>query len=67
MHPSDSTASLPTFSNTGHQTTHMHSALIVDDEPGIRSFLQKGLSRHFGLVEVAGDTVAAGVNSDRSE
>jgi len=59
MHPSDSTASLPTFSNTGHQTTHMHSALIVDDEPGIRSFLQKGLSRHFGLVEVAGDTVAA--------
>ncbi|TNF94317.1 MAG: sigma-54-dependent Fis family transcriptional regulator [Gammaproteobacteria bacterium] len=31
----------------------MASILIVDDEPGIRSFLQKGLKDAFGLVEVA--------------
>ncbi len=35
------------------------SVLIVDDEPGMRSFLQRGLSRHFALVEVAADTEAA--------
>ncbi len=35
------------------------SVLVVDDEPGIRSFLQKGLSQHFGLVEVAEDTTSA--------
>ncbi|MEW8045215.1 MAG: hypothetical protein AB2805_01910, partial [Candidatus Thiodiazotropha sp.] len=29
----------------------MASVLIVDDEPGIRSFLQKGLRKYFGLVE----------------
>lgn len=37
----------------------MTSALIVDDEPGIRSFLQKGLEKHFSLVEVAGDADTA--------
>lgn len=31
----------------------MASVLIVDDEPGIRSFLQKGLRKYFGLVETA--------------
>ena len=31
----------------------MNSVLIVDDEAGIRSFLQKGLDRRFGLIEVA--------------
>ncbi|MFT5260956.1 MAG: DNA-binding NtrC family response regulator, partial [Gammaproteobacteria bacterium] len=37
-----------------------HSAvLIVDDEPGIRNFLLKGLSKHFGLVETAQDTQTA--------
>ena len=30
-----------------------NSVLIVDDEQGIRSFLQKGLEKVFGLVEVA--------------
>ncbi len=30
-----------------------HSVLIVDDEPGIRSFLKRGLEKKFGLVEVA--------------
>ena len=37
----------------------LFSALIVDDEPGIRSFLQKGLAKHFSLVEVAGDADTA--------
>ncbi|WP_409522848.1 sigma-54-dependent transcriptional regulator [Nitrincola sp. MINF-07-Sa-05] len=30
------------------------SVLVVDDEAGMRSFLQKALQKHFGLVEVAG-------------
>lgn len=30
-----------------------NSVLIVDDEQGIRSFLQKGLEKVFGLVEIA--------------
>jgi two-component system NtrC family response regulator len=33
--------------------------LVVDDEPGIRSFVQKGLAKDFGLVEVAGDADTA--------
>jgi len=37
----------------------MASVLVVDDEPGIRNFLQKGLSSHFGLVEVAENADAA--------
>ena len=36
-----------------------NSVLIVDDELGIRSFLQKGLEKQFGLVEVAEDVEAA--------
>lgn len=32
-----------------------NSVLIVDDELGIRNFLQRGLEKVFGLVEVAGD------------
>lgn len=35
------------------------SVLILDDEPGMRSFLQRGLARHFALVEVAADTATA--------
>jgi DNA-binding NtrC family response regulator len=35
----------------------MNSVLIVDDEAGIRSFLQKGLTRKFGLIEVAEDDI----------
>lgn len=37
----------------------MHSVLIVDDEIGIRSFLQKGLASKFGLIEVAEDVATA--------
>ncbi|MES9991583.1 MAG: sigma-54 dependent transcriptional regulator [Candidatus Thiodiazotropha sp.] len=37
----------------------MASVLIVDDEPGIRSFLQKGLRKYFGLVETAEDVATA--------
>ena len=36
-----------------------NSVLIVDDELGIRSFLQKGLEKQFGLVEVAEDVDSA--------
>lgn len=37
----------------------MLSVLLVDDEPGILRFLQKGLARSFGLIEVATDTAMA--------
>jgi len=30
------------------------SVLVVDDEPGMRQFLEKALNKHFGLVEAAG-------------
>jgi len=45
--------------NNSIHSPHMTSALIVDDEPGIRGFLQKGLKNHFSLVEVAADVEAA--------
>jgi two-component system NtrC family response regulator len=35
------------------------SILIVDDEPGIRSFLQRALAKDYGLVEVADTADAA--------
>ncbi len=35
------------------------SILVVDDEPGIRDFLQRTLAKRHGLVEVAGDVEAA--------
>ncbi len=41
-----------------HNFTH-NSVLIVDDEPGIRQFLKKGLSQYFGLVETAEDAQSA--------
>jgi len=37
----------------------MTSVLIVDDEPGIRSFLQRGLQKYFSLVETAEDVETA--------
>ncbi len=37
----------------------MTSVLVVDDEPGIRSFLQRGLPKYFGLVETAEDAETA--------
>jgi DNA-binding NtrC family response regulator len=40
-------------------TKRLNSVLIVDDEPGILSFLQKGLASQFSLVEVASDADAA--------
>lgn len=37
----------------------MKSVLIVDDEPGIQSFFQRGLTSRFELIETAGDTATA--------
>lgn len=37
----------------------MASVLIVDDESGIQNFLQKGLKKHFALVEVASEVESA--------
>ena len=45
-------------SGTGESPGVM-SALIVDDEPGMRNFLQRALRRRFALVEVAEDTETA--------
>lgn len=39
--------------------------LIIDDEPGIRSFLQKGMEKRFGLVELAEDIPTAVALSER--
>ncbi len=49
---------------TQHDSTEapvkkLSSVLVVDDEPGILSFLQKGLNAQFSLVEVATDADAA--------
>ncbi len=41
------------------QPVKMASVLVVDDEPGIRSFLQRGLTKYFGLVETAEDVATA--------
>jgi len=35
------------------------SVLVLDDEPGMRNFLQRGLAHHFPLVETAPDTAHA--------
>ena len=35
------------------------SILVIDDEPGMRSFLRKALEKRYSLVEVAADTDAA--------
>ncbi|WP_321527484.1 sigma-54 dependent transcriptional regulator [Sedimenticola selenatireducens] len=45
--------------------TRMTSVLIVDHEPEIRSFLQRGLQKYFGLVETADSAAAAEVLNDR--
>ncbi len=43
-----------TIDKTKHHSGYKrNSVLIVDDEQGIRNFLQKGLEKIFGLVEVA--------------
>ncbi len=41
------------------QPVRMTSVLVVDDEPGIRNFLQRGLAKYFGLVETAEDVATA--------
>jgi DNA-binding NtrC family response regulator len=43
----------------GEHPIRMASVLVVDDEPGIRNFLQRGLSKYFGLVEAAESIDAA--------
>ncbi|MGB5733406.1 MAG: sigma-54 dependent transcriptional regulator [Thiohalocapsa sp.] len=35
------------------------SVLVLDDEPGMRSFLQRGLARHCALVEIAANSEQA--------
>jgi DNA-binding NtrC family response regulator len=50
----DDTANEASLHNYRH-----NSVLIVDDEPGIRQFLSKGLSQYFGLVETAEDAQGA--------
>ena len=42
-----------------------NSVLIIDDEPGIRSFLKKGMDKRFGLVEIAEDIDTAQALSER--
>ena len=37
----------------------MKSILIIDDEPGILSFLQRGLAQYAGMLETAGDLTMA--------
>jgi len=41
------------------QSLKQKSVLIIDDEPGIRSFLHKGMEKRFGLVELAEDIPTA--------
>ncbi len=57
-------AQAESISETIEKTSHLsgfkrNSVLIVDDEQGIRNFLQKGLEKVFGLVEVAEDVEEA--------
>ena len=54
----ESTTIDPVDDNTTSKKS-MNSVLIVDDEVGIRSFLQKGLASRFGLIEVAEDVETA--------
>ncbi|HID50169.1 MAG TPA: sigma-54-dependent Fis family transcriptional regulator [Chromatiales bacterium] len=43
----------------------LKSILVVDDEAGIRNFLQRGLAKRFGLVEVVEDVDSAEVLRQR--
>lgn len=45
--------------SAGEPQKRLCSALIVDDEPGILSFLQKGLSSRFSMIEIAVDADTA--------
>ena len=48
-----------TVSNEGPALGFGPAVLILDHEPGMRSFLQRGLAHHFALVEVAADAAEA--------
>jgi DNA-binding NtrC family response regulator len=43
----------------------MKSVLILDDEPGIIAFLERGLADRFGMIETAGDLQCAGELMER--
>lgn len=43
----------------------MKSVLILDDEPGIIAFLERGLEDRFGMIETAGDLKRAGELMER--
>ncbi len=45
--------------------SNMISVLVLDDEPGIQSFLLRGLQKHFSLVEVAGEVSSAEILRER--
>ncbi len=51
--------------DTTESNRRMTSVLIVDDEPEICSFLQRGLQRYFGLVETAENAGAAQILHER--
>lgn len=42
-----------------HSVKRQVSIIVVDDEPGIRNFLQRALAKEYGLVEVADTAEAA--------
>ncbi|MEA1891069.1 MAG: sigma-54 dependent transcriptional regulator [Pseudomonadota bacterium] len=48
-----------------NRSLKQNSVLIIDDEPGIRSFLQKGMEKRFGLVELAEDIPTAEALTER--
>ena len=56
-----SSASLTTSGTTDNSSLWLQalSVLIVDDEPGIREFLQRALAKEYSLVEVAGSAEEA--------
>ena len=51
--------SVDLFNDSVSRKKSMNSVLIVDDEAGIRSFLEKGLASRFGLIEVADNVATA--------
>lgn len=38
---------------------HMHSVLVVDDEPGMVNFLRRALAARCGVLDSAGDVASA--------
>ena len=57
--PLQESISIDSVGDNAASKKSMKSVLIVDDEAGIRSFLQKGLASKFGLIEVAEDVETA--------